>query len=281
METFPWYGSLFLGLVGLIVLAIGGILILAVVDAIRIASTKHPSRFNRSDRLKSFQRVRLPEIAESLNMEVIEQIPRKLEEAVEATAGTLGLGGISDLLSRSYGEGTLSLCNVQKNLSQSKHWQDGSSTNWTKVQEFTCLIFMGGKETEFPKFNLAPNEHSLMIKLFNQRTFGALQHEDDPEFHRRILIGTTKPDEVGSLLTPGVRNVLKKNADLRTAVCGPYIVVYDYGNIGKGIRFLHSRRDDGAIVDCEVIAAECWPQFYEAALEVIESLRQAHSASNV
>lgn len=74
METLPWYGYLFLGLVGLIVLVIGEILMIAVMDAIRIASTKHPSRFNRADRLKSFQRVRLPEIAESLNMEVIESL---------------------------------------------------------------------------------------------------------------------------------------------------------------------------------------------------------------
>jgi len=62
---------------------------------------------------------------------------------------------------------------------------------------------------------------------------------------------------------------------LRTAVSRHFIVVYDYGNVGKGVGFANLwRKDDGAIVDCEVIAAEEWPEFYEGALEVIESLQQ-------
>lgn len=277
METIPWYGYLFFPFVGLFVLLVGGIMVIAVVDAIRIAYLRHPSRFKRAERLESFRREKLPEIAETLAMEVIEKVPAQVQEAIEINVGRLGFGGVSDMLSRLHGDGTITLCNLQKNLSKTKHWQDGSITTWTQIEEYTCLVFMGGNATEFPSFNLTKNEHSLMIKLFNRRMFGAVQYEDDPEFHQQILIGTTEPDDVRPLLTREVRNVLKRNADLRTAVCGPCILVCDYGNIGKGIRFLNSRKHDGAIVDCEVISAECWPQFYEAALEVIESLRVAES----
>ena len=277
METLPWYGSMFLAFVGLFVLLVGGIMVIAVVDAIRIAYLKHPSRFKRAERLESFRREKLPEIAETLAMEVIEKVPAQVQEAIEINVGRMGFGGISDMLSRPHGDGIISLCNLQKKLSKSHHFRGDNSMEWTPVEEYTCLVFMGGNATEFPSFNLTPNEHSLMIKLFNRRMFGAVQYEDDPEFHQQILIGTTEPDDVRLLLTPLVRDVLKKHADFRTAVCGPCILVYDYGNIGKGIRFLHSRKHDGAIVDCEVISAECWPQFCEAALEVIESLRVAES----
>lgn len=277
METTPWFVYLFYAVAGLFVLLVGGILVLAIVNAIRIAYTKHPSRFQRADRLDAFEREKLPELAQRLDLQMIDKVPSQVKAAIETTVGRLEFGCVSDMLARCYGEGTLSLCNVQKILSKSHNFRGEDSIEWTKVEEYTCLVFTGGNETAFPSFNLTPNEHSLMIKLFNRRMFGAVQYDDDPEFHRQILIGTTEPDDVRPLLTPHVRDVLKQNTDLRTAVYGPYIVVYDYGNIGKGIRFLHSRRDDGAIVDCEVISAECWPKFYEAALEVIESLRTAES----
>jgi len=254
-------------------------MVLAIGDAIRIAYKKHPSRFQRVDRLDAFEREKLPELAQRLDMEVVDKVPSKFAEVVETLVGRIGVGGVSDMLSRSYNGGTLSLCNVQKKLSKSKHWQDGSRSEWTKIEEYTCLIFMAGEEMEFPSFNLTPNEHSLMIKLFNRRMFGTVRYAEDPEIHQQILIGTTEPDDVRSLLTPGVRDVLKKNADLRTAAHGSSIIVYDFGNIGKGIRFMNSRKNDGAIVDCEVIAAEDWPQFYEAAESVIQFLKPVQERS--
>lgn len=268
MQTLPWYGYQFFAFVGIFVLVVGGIIVTAIIDAIRLKYVKHPSRFSRVERLESFQREKLPEIARTLGMEVMETVPARVQDAVGAN---LGFGRASDLLARPYAKGTLSLCNLRTRRTTRMNRPD-SYVETTKVEEYTCLVFTGGKEAEFPSFNLTPNQHSLMIKLLNQHVWGAVQYEEDPEFHQKIVIGTLEPEDVRSLLTPDVRAVLKENADLRTSVFGRSIIVYDYGNTGKSFHFFTSRKDGGAYVDCEVISAEDWPRFYEAAESIIQCL---------
>lgn len=105
MEINPWIAYLFFAFVGLFVLVLGGIMVLAIGDAIRIAYKKHPSRFQRVDRLDAFEREKLPELAQRLDMEVVDKVPSKFAEVVETLVGRIGVGGVSDMLSRSYNGG--------------------------------------------------------------------------------------------------------------------------------------------------------------------------------
>ena len=165
-ETLPWYGYLFLTLVGLIVLVVGGILLIAIFDAVRLARLKRSPRFQRVEKRELFKQEDLPAIGKKIEMELVDGVPYETRKAVLKTVGPLGTGDLSDILQRTNGDGTLSLCNIQRVVARKRSHRDGSApTNYTEIYEFTCLVFQGNEDSIFPVLNLQPNVHSVMEKL--------------------------------------------------------------------------------------------------------------------
>lgn len=266
-ELETWQVILFLVFAAIVFLAIGSLLVVAIVDSVRQSRLRHPSRFRRVSQLEQFNDNTLEAVATTLGLKRVENVPHQIRSAVKLTLGTDLL--VNGLLCQ-VTIGTFVLCNVRNVKRRSRTHQDGSvPTKWVEIEEFTTLVFHAAPDISFPSFNLQPNPKSLLLNVFNKRHFGHLRIEEDSEFHEKVLVGTLEPDTVVRILTPTVRDVLKANSDLTTVATDRLIVVYDRGNAGRRFR---SVSHGGEYIDCEIIAPEDWPRFYQAAGSVIRAI---------
>lgn len=283
--SMPWQAYL---LIGFIVVFVGGIaliFLIAFLEGWWLSRQSVPSRFEKLETETDFDESALPAIAEQLGMTQADQIPSRLSRAVlNAMPKHFKEAEFRDILVRKERDGVFLLCTVRRAAKVVVGDSSGESETkrYLEVDPVTVTAFYQNEGPYVPEFMTSPFLDYLIVKLVKlfggKKWSGHPRFEDDPEFHKKLLIRAAEPEKVRPLLTERVRGVLKDNCDLTLSISGPVMIVYDDGHPVR--EMMRSGPEDGETVEtCKVLAAKEWPEFYRAAESMIQSLKSAQERS--
>ncbi len=293
-EIPDWFGWLWFGLIGSLLLggfALVGWAIISGIGAGERREKRFPPRFRPAptpfadaDADPNFDeaaeappdadRPRRQAVADRIGFELLERAPNEARMALKADA-------VAAVMRKRTKRGEYLLCDARKEQRQTSSTGESeqrSTRSWTTISHQTALIFVAVPGVRFPSFGASPNLLSGPVAWMYRRRYG-LTFPDDPEFSRLVTCGAKDRDAARPLLTPELRAVLMKHADLTVQADGDTVTVSADVPVDRPRWGLSTGRDGDRVLQSRAVHLDDRPAFFKAAAEVVKAMCNAEAAT--